>query len=143
MPHTDDPSYHVLSIGTTPSPTADDDGMDAVRDTITVTPGDVADASPLVCPASSTSVSIHGGWLTFGSAIPAARVTYALSSVDRLSSVRSAADAAMCVAGGSSRSVINVDVTAMADRSRATEDTSPMPAAGSPHMDGVIASGGV
>jgi hypothetical protein len=46
------------------------------------------------------------------------------------------------MAGGSSCAAINVDVMVAADRSRATEDASPMSAAGCPPMDGVVASGG-
>jgi hypothetical protein len=95
-----------------------------------MTPGDAADVSPFIRLASGTSVSIYGGWVAFGCAMPIARIVDASSSTDRLSSIRSAVDAAACVASGSSHAIVNIGDTATADRSRVTEDAFPVAAAG-------------
>jgi hypothetical protein len=111
--------------------------MDTARGTIATTPGDAADVSPSIRLASGTSISIRGGWVTCGHTAPVARVADASFFADRLSSICSTADAATCVAGGSSRVIINVDVTAVVDRSRVTEDACPVPATGCPPWTGL------
>jgi hypothetical protein len=119
---------------------ADDDGTDAARGTIAMTPRDATDASPFIRLASGISVSVHGGWVTSGCAMPTARVVDASSSTNRLSSIRFATDPATYVASSSSRAAINVDVTATANSSRATEDAFPMPVANCPPWMGSSSS---
>lgn len=58
-PRADDPSYCGLSTGMISPTTADVDGTDTERSTITMTLGDAADASPFVRLTSGTSISIR------------------------------------------------------------------------------------
>jgi hypothetical protein len=141
--HADNPSCRGLFTGMTSPLVVDVDGTDMVRDTIAMTPEDVADMSPSVHLASGTSISIHGGWVASGCATPAARVVDVSSSTDRLSSVCSAVDTATGAAGSSTYIVITIDVIVAAGRPRMSEDVSPVPVTSCPPTDRVVVTGDV